>query len=198
MDNLTLIATNTTTAAVITGLAGWLGKVWADRIARIESGKLDAGLADLRMEKEHLLEKISLYTRRYSDSQFIHYNELWVSLIDLKKAADDLWESLSKKRVQNFAVQLKATAETIEKSALLIEDQDYIELGRVIDGFERFELGKWKLSEIRARPDLHYNDDEARSAVSANRELKRSYTDLLDGLRIRFKNQISGAGISGT
>ena len=32
--------------------------------------------------------------------------------------------------------------------------------------------------------------------ASRNRELKNPYTDLLDDLRIRFKDQITGAGIT--
>ena len=185
------------TAVVIIGLSNWLGKVWATRIANEESQKFQLKFDAIKREKDNLFDSLKSATYRYSDSQFGLYNELWRSLIDLKSSGDSLWEEVSSKKVQNFAVQVKETSNAIERSALLIEDDHYQKLKNIIKQFEAFQFGKQRLVDLRNRVVHQQNidEDEIRYAIDNNRQRKEEFTILLNELRPHFKEQISGANI---
>jgi len=186
------------TVVVIAGLSNWLGKVWATRIANEESQKFKVEFDAIKREKDHLFDTLKAASFRYSDSQFGLYNELWRSLVDLKSSGDSLWEQVSSKKVREFADQVKETSDAIERSALLIEDEHYQKLKKIISEFEAFRFGKQKLVDLRNKSVHGQNIDqnEIGYAIDDNRLRKEEFTALLNQLRSHFKGQISGANIT--
>ncbi len=186
------------TAVVIAGLSNWLGKLWATRIANEESQKFQIKFDAIKREKDLLFESLKSASLRYSDTQFNLYNELWRSLCDLKASADDLWEHVTFTKVKNFAKQVKAANNAVEKSALLIEDDHYRRLKEIINQFNEFRFGKKRLVELRSRTtnSRDLEEENIRHTIESNRQRKEEYTELLNDLRQHFKNQISGANIA--
>lgn len=186
------------TAVVIMGLSSWLGKVWATRIASKESQKFQIEFEAIKREKELLFESLKSSSLRYSDTQFNLYNELWRSLCNLKASANDLWEQVTLTKVKNFAKQVKAANDAVEKSALLIEDDHYRKLKEIINQFNEFRFGKKRLVELNSRATNSRNlgENDIRHTIESNRQRKEEYTELLNDLRQHFKNQISGTNIN--
>jgi len=186
------------TAVVIAGLSNWLGKVWATRIACEQSQKFQLEFDAIKREKDHLFDTLKTTSFRYSDSQFGLYNELWRSLVDLKSSGDNLWEQVSSKKVKEFAIQVKETSDAIERSALLIEDDHYQKLKKILKQFEAFQFGKQRLVGLRNKTAHGQNieENEIRYTIDNNRQRKEEFTELLNELRSHFKEQISGANIT--
>jgi len=192
-----------TSGAIILGLSGWLGKIWAEKILNsdrtrhqksIESFKSDLASEvevlkrDLSLDVERLKSELSLnverlrsdlalkleISRRLSENQFYLYNDLWSSLYDLKIAGDHLWERADARSVKNFARQLKKTELQVFRSSLLIENEHYERLKRLIEQFNEFKFGKTRLIELRnvstsrEQSSLELDDGEGITGSSPN------------------------------
>jgi hypothetical protein len=138
-------------------------------------------------------------TRRYLESQFHLYCELWSSLCDLRITGNNLWEQVSEANARLFYKQLQQTENQIIKSSLLIEDQHYESLKRLIKDFHEFNDGKGRLRDIvRNHHPLPEHDrdrmlERIRQATEMNREIKDRYSQLLIEIECSFKRQIRGA-----
>jgi len=160
-------------------LSTWLGKVWADRIARTEMKHL-----------ERDLEK----AKRYSESQFRVYNELWGSLCDLRIAGDELWEQASTSKARQFARFLKVTSDQITRNSLLINDEDYTALRRLITRFSEFDTGKHRLIELRKSSisDYDVSEHQIQEVISQNRTAHEEYSRLLNEIEPKLRERIRG------
>lgn len=152
---------------------------------------------ELEVRKSELEKSKSIFFR-YSEHQFTLYNNLWMSLCDLKQIADELWEKVEIPRLKKFSKQLKTTKSSVEKSALLIEDTHYEDLIRILGAFENFGQGKINLTEVRnstAQELEQYKGRESEISwiIEQNSLLKQEFTTLLDKVSKSFKEQIKGA-----
>lgn len=150
---------------------------------------------DLEKVKSDLALNLEL-SKRYSLEQFKLYNELWMSLYDLKIRGDKLWEVASVNNVKAFAEQLKKTENQIDCHSLLIEDQHYLNLKELINGFYQFKFGKTALFELRNNnsnnPDSQPPIEQIKEVIYQNKDLKDNYSSLLVYLKEDFKRQIRG------
>ena len=166
-------------AAIVLAFSSWLGKVWANRI-------LEADKARFQSELDRV--------KRYSEQQFHFYNELWSSLYDLKIAGDSLWESANPQNARRFSNQLKETKDQVTRSSLLIEDEHYESLKRLLTEFGEFDLGKVRLIELR-NPRFPLGDIDPyimQGVIEQNRQRKEAYSTLLEKVETSFKKQIRG------
>jgi len=164
-------------SAIILALSSWLGKVWANRILESDRARFQAQLDKMK---------------RYSESQFHLYNELWSALWDLKLAGDALWENANYTNLRKFAKQLQKTQQQAMKSCLLIEDEHYALLINLFDEFAEFRLGKSRLIDL-CRSDANQPDiQEIRSVIEHNRDAKRRYSDLMERIGTSLRMQIRG------
>ena len=162
---------------IIWALSSWLGKVWASRILEADRAKYQAQLEVIK---------------RYSESQFHLYNELWSSLCDLKIAGDALWENANFQNLRKFANQLQKTKQQVMRSSLLIEEDHYALLKNLLDEFSEFRLGKTRLIELRQASRKRPPIEEIRSAIEQNRDAKRRYSELMGLIEESLRQQISG------
>ena len=130
--------------------------------------------------------------KRYSESQFHLYNELWSSLCDLRITGDNLWERASKTNLRKFADQLKQTKDQVTKSSLLIEDDHYRLLKDLLNKFGEFRFGKIKLIELCGRSRLEFADTEILRTIEQNRRAKERYSELLDQIEHSLRRQLRG------
>jgi len=192
------------TSAIVIGLAKWFGDRLANKLLEKDKAKYQEELEGLKTKyqteletKKTELEKSKSIFLRYSEHQFNLYNELWKSLCDLNHIGEELWERAEIQKVKDFSKQLKTTKLTVEKSALLIEDNHYKDLIKILDNFGKFEFGKMTLISLRNRQaheleDYGVNEVEIRRVIDQNRKTKQEFVSLVDNLATEFKRQIKG------
>lgn len=192
------------TSAIVIGLAKWFGDRLANKLLEKDKAKYQKELEGLKTKyqteletKKTELEKSKSIFLRYSEHQFNLYNELWKSLCDLKNIGEELWERAEIQKVKDFSKQLKTTKLTVEKSALLIEDNHFKDLIKILDNFGKFEFGKMTLISLRNRQaheleNYGVNEGEIRRVIDQNRQTKQEFVSLVDNLSIEFKRQIKG------
>jgi len=97
-------------SVILLGLSTWLGQLWASKILESDRRKHEKELEELKSrftaDTEILRTKLSLsfeISKRFAERQFHLYNELWISLVDLRIAGDNLWEKLDLQSLKNFA-----------------------------------------------------------------------------------------------
>jgi hypothetical protein len=192
------------TSAIVIGLAKWFGDRLANKLLEKDKAKYQEELEGLKTKyqteletKKTELEKSKSIFLRYSEHQFNLYNELWKSLCDLKHIGEELWERAEVQKVKDFSKQLKTTKLAVEKSALLIEDNHFKDLIKILDNFGKFEFGKMTLITLRNRQahelENHgVNEREIRRVIDQNRQTKQEFVSLVDNLSAEFKRQIKG------
>lgn len=192
------------TSAIVIALAKWFGDRLANKLLEKDKAKYQEELEGLKTKyqteletKKTELEKSKTIFLRYSEHQFNLYNDLWKSLCDLKHIGEELWERAEIQKVKDFSKQLKTTKLTVEKSALLIEDNHYKDLIKILDNFGKFEFGKMTLISLRNRQaheleNYGVNDGEIRRVIDRNRQTKQEFVSLVDNLSNEFKRQIKG------
>lgn len=166
----------------------------------IEKIKADNTLT-LEKLKNNYQKEVEVYktgllsVARYSEYQFKLYNELWVGLYELKCKAEDLWEHASSKNLSKFAEQLKLTKRKIEQNILLIKEEHYQDLIRILETFEKYKVGKVNLinlrnSQRRERDIDNIGVDEI-NFININEEVKNEYIFLVELIAADLKKHLS-------
>ena len=105
------------------------------------------------------LETSKLRLAPYLEKQFTIYSELWSSLIDLKNASDNLFIPSDEEAYLKFRNKLDNSLQSIEKSALLINESLYNEIISILNNFDRMEIDKRTLKDITNLRECGYPDD---------------------------------------
>lgn len=192
------------TGTIIIAISKWFGDRLATKLLEQDRAKYQRELEEIKRKyqeeleiKKNELEKSKSLFLRYSEHQFNLYNELWKSLCDLKHIGEELWERADPQLLKKFSKQLRETKLTVEKSALLIENNHYKSLIDILDKFGSFEIGKFTLITLRNRTahemDEHgVRDYEIRRVIDDNWQTKQEFIELTEKLSGAFKNQIKG------
>lgn len=138
----------------------------------------------------------------YAKSQFEAYSNTWKSLTALRLAGNALWEKANDDNLVKFAEQLKLTMQVSHEGEIFFDELDYRQLLSVLKKFENFRLGKVRLIEIRSIQELerfmregfisHENIYRQIRQINENQRLKREYEEILDKIRISFRQKLSG------
>lgn len=187
---------------VIVAIAKWFGDRLANKLLEEDKAKYQEDLeiikskfnVELEFQKSNFEKANSLFFR-YSEHQFNLYNELWRSLCDLEQVGNELWEQADLQKVKKFSKQLHSTKLSVNKSALLIEENHYRELLSVLERFENLELGKMKLITLRnsqAHELVRISNNEIDYVIQSNKDTKGEFKDKMNQLIDPFKKQIKG------
>lgn len=99
-------------------------------------------------------------------------------------------------QIPAFSEQIRLTRNAIDENLLLIEDEHYKKLIKLIGQFEQFQFGKQKLIDIRAQRDENMASQitkkEARETINQNRKTKENYDNLIMDIGKSFRTQIKG------
>lgn len=155
----------------------------------------------IQKNNDLIFSEIKDTKNRYNSKQFELYNELWRSLIELKLSADELWDSATKVKLHDFSKKVHSASVSLEKSAILIDDNHYIKLRNILNEFEGFKFGKSELLLKRLRYKTKtqlesidfYNSIEEN--IQRNGIIKNNYDNLLDELKNQFKIKVRGEDI---
>ena len=128
----------------------------------------------------------------YSQSQFELYNSLWKQLVYTKRLADELWRVADPQKLPSFADQIRQTKYVIEENMLLIEDEHYNALMKLMTEFENFIVGKRRLAEIRqsSASEVIDNIEDITRMIQENGDSKHRYDTLVEEVGESFRNQI--------
>jgi hypothetical protein len=110
----------------------------------------------------------------------------------LRIAGDLLWEEANSINARRFAQQLQKTRDMVQKRSLLIEDQHYEALKRLMQEFGDFDLGKARLLELRRSqfPLQDVPDQDVQRVIHQNSLKKEAYSRLLTELESSLKRQL--------
>lgn len=144
---------------------------------------------------EHYRNRLKILYR-YHESQFTLYNTLWGSLYKLKLVGDALWKSANILNLQRFAEQLRETEDVIGENFLLIEEEHFQELKRLIQESWNFRLGKERLINLYEKRERYkhmvYKGD-IEEMIRHNRKIKNEYEYLIFEVGHHLKRQLKGS-----
>lgn len=182
--------------AIIIGTSNWLGGVMASRLLEKYKAEQAAELEELKnrynREIEEYRTKATLLIsqiERFSSQQFSLYNQLWVTLIGLQIAGDDLWEDASNENILKYAEQLRTTYKAVQEGAIFLEECHYQRLMEILEVFRSYEVGKKRLFELR-RMDIRNIDRNEFQQIRRNGDDRKRYSDLLREIRNEFIGQL--------
>lgn len=161
--------------------------------------KTDTELARVNATLSMEVEMAKLRMGPYSEKQFVLYNELWISLCDLKHSMELLWDHASEENVRDFANKLAQASRKLEQSALLVEPNHYQELNEILNQFGDYRLGKQTLIEVSQDRVIGnpIQNSEIRQLVSRNgvtrQHLRKYLPQMMDCLRSQIAGIKSGA-----
>ena len=143
------------------------------------------------------LEKTKLQFVRYSEKQFELYNDLWKTLQITKQQADMLWLKADPMQIPSFGEQIRLTRKAIDDNLLLIEEDHYNKLIKLIGQFEQFQFGKLRLVDIRSQLNEEtfnptISKEEAETTINNNKTTKDNYDALIMEIGKSFRDQIKG------
>ncbi|MEK4245297.1 hypothetical protein MKZ20_08130 [Psychrobacillus sp. FSL K6-2684] len=148
------------------------------------------------VKKEHQIDiekhKISLQSYlHFSDIQFSLYNKLWSSLCDLKNSADELWEEANENNLFMFISELKNTKNVIIKNSLILEEDHYKRLMKIIENFSSYQVGKERIIKLKKNSLIQqYVIKHINELTTSNRGNKENYEELMKEIAIIFKSHI--------
>lgn len=188
---------------IIIALAKWFGGFISSRLLDSYNNKHETELENLKskyaeeLEKTKTdLEKAKLQFVRYTEKQFELYNALWKVLLYTKQQADMLWEKADPAQIPAFSEQIRLTKNAVNDNLLLIEEEHYSKLIKLIDQFEQFQFGKQKLIDVRADSnecaEPLISVEEMRRVINRNKIIKENYDALIMDIGRSFRSQIKG------
>lgn len=188
-------------SVVVIGLAKWFGDFLAKRLLDSYNNKHEQQLESIKNkyareleETKSAIEKAKMQFARYSEKQFESYNSLWKILLYTKRQADMLWEDLDPSQIPSFSEQIRLTKDAINDSLLLIEEEHYTKLMKLIGQFEQFQFGKVKLMDIRESSvdGGNISLEVTRDTIRQNYATKVNYDNLILDIGKSFRAQLKG------
>jgi len=135
---------------------------------------------------------------KYAQSQFDAYCRIWRSFQALRLLGDDLWKIANTETITKFAKQLRGTELMVREDEIFLEENDRRRLLRILSAFGDFRIGKMRLIEVRSEEDVKGNISSAnriQRQIEQNRIYKTHYEELLDDVRISFKQRLSNQSV---
>ncbi|WP_413534077.1 hypothetical protein [Empedobacter brevis] len=207
-DYLKLIAALVTsiggTTVIVIALSKWFGDFISKRLLDNYNNKHSSELEkiknkyqkELESSKSELDKSKSLFLR-YSEKQFVLYNDLWKVLLYTKQQADFLWEKTTSEKIPSFIEQIQLTKNAVDDNMLLIEEAHYNKLSELIEQFEKFKIATFLLRDLKNKSsneieEMGITQDETQETITNNIDWKKKYDNLIMEIGINFRQQIKG------
>jgi hypothetical protein len=177
-------------ALIVVGLSSWLGKVWANHILEKDRLKYASELERIKTQLQRESEKQKITFSLYFEGQFKLYNDLWLSLSELKNEVDRLWESATHSNLKSFVKAVQQAKRHIRNSAILIEREHYNQIINSLSAFDAYRIGKENL--INGITVDRMAEHEIIELIDHNRECRQKIDDFTDSILEIMRMQISG------
>ncbi len=124
-----------------------------------------------------------------TESKFKLYSFLWKDLSNLKKQGKILWRDASSINLRSFSKVFFKLEDSIENNRLILDEEDYYELKKIIKKFKEFKIGKKILIQRRQQTDI--SPEDIYGLINTNSKYKEQYEDLMKNILIKFKRRIN-------
>jgi hypothetical protein len=188
-------------AVVVLGLSAFLGKVWADRIARREAQVRDEKIAELKANFERqnadfkarldvASQRQVLVDRVQFEHEYEIYKQAWVALVKLRRVTlqmrptldhidlNESKEDRMKRRIGDFIAPFNAYSEIVETNKPFYPEKVYVALADVRDRCHE-ELIDYEFTE---RPGKDYWSE----ARVKHKEIVESIDRACESIRTRI------------
>jgi hypothetical protein len=190
-------------SVIIIAMSKWFGdflaKTLFEKYKNIKEKELEGIKVSYQTELEKTktnLEKAKSLYLRYTEKQFELYNDLWKVLLYTKNQADALWAEVRQEKIPAFSEQIRNTRNAINDNMLLIEEEHYNNLIKLINQFEQFQFGKTKLVDMSSRVDndsqFDISEEEVNQVIQSNKSTKDAYDKTIMKIGKSFRAQIRG------
>ncbi len=152
----------------------------------------DSQLMKLRGNVEIEVEKAKLRFNLYSQKQFELYNDLWLKLCELRTSMNDLWQEASREKLWDFQDKLLKAYDVLDQKAILIEQNHYEELRKILKEFVNYQMGKQTLIEMKRNKQNWFDDADIQGLIHSNMESRDKLLKNLEQMMVYLRNQISG------
>ncbi|ALB40450.1 MULTISPECIES: hypothetical protein [Nostocales] len=127
----------------------------------------------------------------YPSARLQSYWNIWRKLQLLRLAGEELWKGASENNIMNFSQLLNEILLKLDESAIFFEEEEYMRLREILNVFGNFRLGKIRLIDIRNEEDLYrISSSQARRQIERNLRYKCEYEELLDKIRVSFRDRL--------
>lgn len=207
-DYLKLIAALVTsiggTTVIVIALSKWFGDFISKRLLDNYNNKHSSELEkiknkyqkELESSKSELDKSKSLFLR-YSEKQFVLYNDLWKVLLYTKQQADSLWEKTTSEKIPSFIEQIQLTKNAVDDNMLLIEEDHFNKLSQLIEQFEKFKIATFLLRDLKNKSSdeieqMGITQDQTLETITNNTDWKNKYDNIIMEIGVNFRKQIKG------
>ena len=171
--------------ALLFGLSNFLGKIYLQK----EKANLDS----LQIEYKKVIDKDMSFFERYYTSQFQTYNEIWSALCEVERISENLWVNAKRTDVTRLVKALSKARQELHKGALLFEEEDFRELNNLLDEFEEFRFGKFKIVEmLEGRRLGYFPEEDIQEVINNNGSIRERYKSALEQVKGQLRSQIRG------
>lgn len=167
----------------------WFVKLGANLLADNYKKKIEHEFGIKLESYKSQLDVLKATTLKYNDKQFELYLDLWKNLQDLKFATIDLWNEATTSNLKKFDLSLRQTHRQIETTSILLEENHYLELSKIIAHLQEYDTGKEKLIASRRNNALV---DEIQQLVAFNRDKKDKCLEIIESMKSSIKLTIKG------
>lgn len=189
-------------SVVVIGLVAFLGKLWTNRILESEKHKNNLEIAKVKKNLETELEKVrvdlnlladqgNMRFTHYAKAQFDLYCKLWEALVELSDHVETLWIEANQANFKKFVNSLKKAKRNIRSAAIILEPEHYMQLIRIIEHFENYEMGKYLLIESMSN-GRSYDEYKVKDLIRSNGQNKDVILGLIDQTLNILRDQING------
>lgn len=192
MDTWTLIKISGTIIGTIS-ISGfsiwWFVKLGATTLAENYKKKIEHEFGKKLESYKSQLDVLKATALKYNDKQFELYVDLWKNLQDLKFATIDLWNEANTPNLKKFDSSLKQTHRQIETTSILLEENHYLELSKIITNLQEYDTGKEKLIASRRSQASEF---EIQQLIDFNRDKKDKCLEIIESMKASIKLTIKG------
>lgn len=167
----------------------WFIKLGANTLADNYKKKIEHEFGKKLESYKSQLDVLKATTLKYNDRQFELYLDLWKNLQELKFAILDLWNEATSSNLKKFDISLRQTHRQIETTSILLEEDHYLELSKVISNLQEYDMGKEKLIASRRN---HASENEIRQLIDFNRNKKDKCLEIIESMKAGIKLTIKG------
>ena len=169
---------------VIIGLAKLTGSMMGERYkASLERGS---------QRQADALSHDRIQPDLYARDQYERSRQLLNELRGLKSIGDDLWSEVTQSNLEAFAESVDAIRESVNGWSLFFEPNDFNDLSALLNEFQYYGDGKFKLYELRDVGRGHqFAIPEADRQIAQNRASKERYENLLLRIEASFRSRFT-------
>lgn len=157
--------------------------------------KTDEFLIHLEGQLHKDIELAKLRLGPYSTQQYAAYSALWLDLIDLNSALNDLSKKAAKEQFAHFDAQLGEFRTNIRKTALLIESRHYHALNDIIKDCIAVQTGREMTQALYSEGSTDESlsrrqlVNEAAQTTEIMKVLQSKINDLLEDMRKHIQGE---------